>query len=186
MSPKVVRFAVAIASLVCAAFGRAETISFPKENPAFTIELPKDAQPKIESDALRVVLFRFGEVRILALPSRVHDDDSARAELGAQLSRYMGNFYVALEKPEPPDVPEKSETFGRGLKGFRVMSVVGGTGEEGSSTSYLASVFTLDGKRYFLFWSTYDGSIDAKLKKSHREEFEEQKNRILNSIAPVK
>jgi hypothetical protein len=62
MSLKIVRFAVAIASLVCAAFGRAETISFPKENPAFTIELPKDAQSKIESDTLRIVLFRFGEI----------------------------------------------------------------------------------------------------------------------------
>jgi hypothetical protein len=186
MSPKIVRFAVAIASLVCAAFGRAETISFPKETPAFTIEWPKDAQPKSESDSLKAVLFHFGEIRIFALPSRVHDDDSARAELVAQLSRYMGNFYVALEKPEPPDVPEKSETFGHGLKGFKVMSIVGGTGEEGSYTSYLASVFTLDGKRYFVFWSTYDGSMDVKLKESHRLEFEGQKDRILNSIAPVK
>ncbi|MEY2499723.1 MAG: hypothetical protein QOI07_57 [Verrucomicrobiota bacterium] len=193
MSLRKPSFALVVGWFAMVGAAQAETVSFPKENPAFTVDVPKDAQVKYDSDRLSIRLANhFGNITFSALPDKVHDDASARAELAGRLSTYTMN-YSGLEKPVAPEVPMERRAIGPKAHGFLVEGAAGNyawiekTQEQVQPTHYLAAVFTFDDAKYFSIHSEDDVKMEALLKgENQAADFWGQRSRIIESIKPVR
>ncbi|MEY2503968.1 MAG: hypothetical protein QOG27_248 [Verrucomicrobiota bacterium] len=193
MSLRIACVIIGASCFALAGVARAETVSFPKENPAFTIEVPKDAEVKYESDRLAIRIFKHGKITFSTLPDKVHDDSSARASLASTLDTYMKNFYAGDWRPTAPEVPKERGPVGPKAHGFSVEGSAGNRVRlevedmELQSQHYLAAVFTLDDKKYFDLWSEYDLTDEALFKKKSRlVDFQSERRRIIDSIKSVK
>jgi hypothetical protein len=191
MSLRKVSFALVVGWLAMVGAVRAETASFPKENPVFTIDVPTDAEVKYEADGLRIRPAKhFGNITFSALPEKIHDDASARDWLARALSSYTMN-YSGLEKPIAPEVPKERRRVGAEAHGFVVTGAAGNmvyiqsTNDYIQPTQYLEGVFTFDDKNYFSVHSEDNAQMETLLKADVLD-FWRQRDRIIESIKRVK
>jgi len=180
-------------SLALAVSAPADIVGFPEKNPVFTVEVPKDAKVKWEGDQLRIFPAKHqGDVSFSALPDKVHDDASARAWLAEVLSIHTLN-YSGLDRPPALPVPEKRAPIGSGAHGFAAEGPAGNyvwinkTNEQVQPEYYFEAVFTLDDKKYFSIHSDDNVQLETLLYGSNGQlEFYSERNRIVDSIKPVK
>lgn len=173
-SKLVVALAGVSACVASVAFGgaaRVDTIQFPKEKPAFSIEVPAETKQELTKDWLSIALNRETHMVVREVSSDVHDDESARKYLFRAVDDYLGQgiFYSGLDRMvETPNVPHAKEALSAGakIKGFHLQGTIGNQRRMGNSydtLGYSAWIFSCDDKRYFMVKT--DGDRDVVFDK---------------------
>jgi hypothetical protein len=136
---------------------RAEPISFPKENPVFTFELPKELKAKFDPPDRLV----FNNGSFFLFETKQLDKEAARKSMDAIIS-------VPCEKVQAQRVSKEPASEITGPSGLIVLEA-GCTGSfnTGPDLGYRTRVISLDGKRFFQFGfysSDLSGAVEAIVK----------------------
>jgi hypothetical protein len=152
--------AVSLISWMANATLRAETISFPKENPVFTFEVPKECKAELDKPDRVTFVAKNGLFYLIEFGQ--HDKDAVKKSLEALSS-------VPCEGKGATTTKKVAAFEGKQVGGLLVISG-GCSGEFGSggSLSFLQTAFSLDGKRFFSlgFYDLNDSGVVDDLLKS--------------------
>ncbi|MEY2496824.1 MAG: hypothetical protein QOD12_380 [Verrucomicrobiota bacterium] len=152
----------------------ADTAAFPKHDSVFTVTVPENWKATFESDAMFLRSSDpkdFGYFAFHELPSsQVHDNDSARKYLEPYMEGQLRS--LGIEATKRSSVAE--ESLNDRLKGLAIQAEGKWTKPPGSGhwVFYTATVFSLEGKRYFLmvsvrsYTATADYTRNKQLKAS--------------------